>query len=130
MEAPLPLCPDGMQISRRLGKALFAKNATWAWVVKRFYFTSGGLLRTFRNSVGLGVARISDRKISVHNRAEQNLRTATGFRHEMNFLLASLCRVEVRIQPQTLTDFLKWKNRMANYNGAPGRPRTFRRRAQ
>jgi len=35
----------------------------------------------------------------------------------MNLLLASLRRVEVRIEPQTITDFLKWKNRMAKYNG-------------
>ena len=28
---------------------------------------------------------------------------------EMNLLLASLRRVEVRIEPQTITDFLKWK---------------------
>jgi len=32
-------------------------------------------------------------------------------------LLASLRRVEVRIDPQTITDFLKWKNRLAEYNG-------------
>jgi len=36
---------------------------------------------------------------------------------EMNLLLASLRRVEVRIDPQTITDFLKWKNRLAEYNG-------------
>jgi hypothetical protein len=36
---------------------------------------------------------------------------------EMNLLLASLRRVEVRIEPQTITDFLKWKNRMIEYNG-------------
>jgi hypothetical protein len=35
----------------------------------------------------------------------------------MNLLLASLRRVEVRIEPQTITDFLKWKNRLAEYNG-------------
>ena len=34
----------------------------------------------------------------------------------MNLLLASLRRVEVRIDPQSITDFLKWKNRMAEYN--------------
>jgi hypothetical protein len=28
-----------------------------------------------------------------------------------------LRRVEVRIEPQTITDFLKWKNRLAEYNG-------------
>ncbi len=36
---------------------------------------------------------------------------------EMNLLLASLRRVELRIEPQSITDFLKWKNRMAEYNG-------------
>jgi hypothetical protein len=35
----------------------------------------------------------------------------------MNLRLASLWRVEIRIEPQTLTEFLKWKNRMAEYNG-------------
>ena len=34
----------------------------------------------------------------------------------MNLLLASLRRVEVRIEPQSITEFLKWKNRMAEYN--------------
>jgi hypothetical protein len=34
----------------------------------------------------------------------------------MNLLLASLRRVEVRVEPQSITDFLKWKNRMAEYN--------------
>jgi hypothetical protein len=34
----------------------------------------------------------------------------------MNLLLASLRRVEIRIEPQSLTEFLKWKNRLAEYN--------------
>jgi len=34
----------------------------------------------------------------------------------MNLLLASLRRVELRIEPQSITEFLKWKNRMAEYN--------------
>ncbi len=46
-----------------------------------------------------------------------DLRTPIGLMREMNLLLASLRRVEVRIEPQTITDFLKWKNRMAEYNG-------------
>jgi hypothetical protein len=46
----------------------------------------------------------------------KNLRTTKGFGYEMNLLLASLRRVEVRIEPQSITDFLKWKNRMAEYN--------------
>jgi hypothetical protein len=40
-----------------------------------------------------------------------------GLMKEMNLLLASLRRVEVRIEPQTITEFLKWKNRLADYNG-------------
>src|SRR5207245_3154206 len=36
---------------------------------------------------------------------------------EMNLLLASLRRVEIRVEPQTITEFLKWKNRMQDYNG-------------
>ncbi len=52
----------------------------------------------------------------------------------MNLLLASLRRVEIRIEPQTITDFLKWKNRMQQYNGGvvsgrhgagPGRAQLF-----
>ena len=46
-----------------------------------------------------------------------DLRSPVGLMKEMNLLLASLRRVEVRIEPQTITDFLKWKNRMADYNG-------------
>ena len=42
---------------------------------------------------------------------------AAGLMKEMNLLLASLRRVELRIEPQTITDFLKWKNRLADYNG-------------
>jgi len=46
----------------------------------------------------------------------KNLRSEIGFRNEMNLLLASLRRVEIRIEPESITDFLKWKNRMAEYN--------------
>jgi hypothetical protein len=44
-------------------------------------------------------------------------RAEAGLMWEMNLLLASLRRVEVRIEPQTITDFLKWKNRLMEYNG-------------
>ncbi len=48
--------------------------------------------------------------------AAKDMRGTKGFRHEMNLLLSSLRRVEVRIEPQSITEFLKWKNRMAEYN--------------
>ncbi len=57
-----------------------------------------------------------ERKIEVIQRSAKNFRTIVGFNYEMNLLLASLRRVEIRIEPQTITDFLKWKNRMAEYN--------------
>jgi hypothetical protein len=44
-------------------------------------------------------------------------RQEKGLIREMALLLASLRRVEVRIEPQTITEFLKWKNRLAAYNG-------------
>jgi hypothetical protein len=66
---------------------------------------------------GWGLLELSARKVQVVQPSDRKLRTAAGFRHEMNMLLASLRRVEVRIEPQTITDFLKWKNRMAAYNG-------------
>ncbi len=65
-----------------------------------------GLLECMRKSTQLAVKP-----------GKQNLRTAQGLMFEMNLLLASLRRVEVRIEPQSITDFLKWKNRMAEYNG-------------
>ena len=43
-------------------------------------------------------------------------RSAAGFMWEINLLLASLRRVEVRIEPQTITDLLR-KNRLIEYNG-------------
>ncbi len=49
--------------------------------------------------------------------ARRDLRTPAGLMKEMNLLLASMRRVEVRIEPQTITEFLKWKNRMLEYNG-------------
>jgi len=84
---------------------------------ERFYLTPAGLLDAAEIPRGWGLLEYRNRKIAVLNRAEENLRTATGLRREMNLLLASLRRVEVRIEPQTLTDFLKWKNRLAKYNG-------------
>ena len=84
---------------------------------ERFYLTPAGLLRPEELPRGWGLLEICHRKVSMVLPAARNMRTATGFRHEMNLLLASLRRVEIRIEPQTLTDFLKWKNRMADYNG-------------
>lgn len=84
---------------------------------ERFYLTPAGLLRPEEIPTGWGLLELRNRGITMLRPAAKNLRSATGFRYEMNLLLASLRRVEIRIEPQSLTDFLKWKNRMAEYNG-------------
>jgi hypothetical protein len=83
---------------------------------ERFYLAAAGLIRAQEIPTGWGLLEYHNRKIELVRASARNLRTATGFRYEMNLLLASLRRVEVRIEPQTITDFLKWKNRMAEYN--------------
>ena len=83
---------------------------------ERFYLVPAGLLRREELPHGWGLLELHRGRIDTTHASMTNLRSATGFRYEMNLLLASLRRVEVRVEPQTITDFLKWKNRMAEYN--------------
>jgi hypothetical protein len=83
---------------------------------ERFYLSPRGLLKVDDLPPGWGLLEYHDRKITVCRPSARDLRSQTGFRYEMNLLLASLRRVEIRIEPQTITSFLKWKNRMAEYN--------------
>jgi hypothetical protein len=83
---------------------------------ERFYFTPPALVRPEELPIGWGLLEYRRGRIEMLQPSAKNLRTAKGFRYEMNLLLASLRRVEVRIEPQSITDFLKWKNRMAEYN--------------
>jgi len=83
---------------------------------ERFYLTPAAMIRPEELPPGWGLLECHNRKIKLLQCAAKNLRTATGFRYEMNLLLASLRRVEIRIEPRNLTDFLKWKNRLAEYN--------------
>jgi len=83
---------------------------------ERYYLTPAGLLSLEELPAGWGLLEYRGRQIVRLQPSAKNLRTAAGFRYEMNLLLASLRRVEVRIEPQTITEFLKWKNRMADYN--------------
>ena len=83
---------------------------------ERYYLVPAGLLRQEELPKGWGLLEFQRRQVATIQPSASNLRTAVGFRHEMNLLLASLRRVEIRIEPQTLTEFLKWKNRMADYN--------------
>jgi hypothetical protein len=83
---------------------------------ERFYLTPPGLVKLEELPTGWGLLEYRRGRVEMLHASVKNLRTAVGFRYEMNLLLASLRRVEVRIEPQSITDFLKWKNRMAEYN--------------
>lgn len=83
---------------------------------ERFYLIPGGLVHSEELPAGWGLLEFRRGRIETTHPSATNLRTAAGFRCEMNLLLASLRRVEVRVEPQSITDFLKWKNRMAGYN--------------
>ena len=94
----------------------FRKDPKKALGCERFYLASPGLIRKEELPHGWGLLEVFNRSVQVAHESDKNLRSQFGFRYEMNLLLASLRRVEVRIEPQTITDFLKWKNRMAEYN--------------
>src|SRR4051812_11697580 len=84
---------------------------------ERFYLSPAELLDPGELPMGWGLLECRKRRVEMVRSSEKNLRSAAGFRYEMNLLLASLRRVEIRIEPQTITEFLKWQNRMAEYNG-------------
>ncbi len=84
---------------------------------ERYYLAQRGVIRVDELPSGWGLLEISGREIETARKSAKNLRSSVGFELEMNLLLASLRRVEVRIEPQSITDFLKWKNRMLDYNG-------------
>jgi hypothetical protein len=83
---------------------------------ERYYLAPRGLIRIDELPAGWGLLEVSGREIERAKASAKNLRSAAGFQNEMNLLLASLRRVEIRIEPESITDFLKWKNRMAQYN--------------
>jgi hypothetical protein len=83
---------------------------------ERYYLAPRGLIRVDELPSGWGLLEVSGREIESVKRSAKSLRSSVGFELEMNLLLASLRRVEVRIEPQSITDFLKWKNRMLEYN--------------
>lgn len=85
---------------------------------ERYYLTPRGLISPQELPKGWGLLESKAREITMVVKAHrQSQRAEAGLMWEMNLLLASLRRVEVRIEPQTITDFLKWKNRLAEYNG-------------
>jgi hypothetical protein len=94
----------------------FRKDPKQGLGCERFYLAPAGLIRREELPAGWGLLEVRNRSVELVHSSAKDLRSQTGFRYEMNLLLASLRRVEVRIEPQSITDFLKWKNRMAEYN--------------
>ena len=85
---------------------------------QRFYMAPADVIRAEELPKHWGLLELRGREVRMAVKPGRvDLRTEAGLMKEMNLLLASLRRVEVRIEPQTITDFLKWKNRLAEYNG-------------
>src|SRR6516164_8709553 len=85
---------------------------------QRFYMAPSGMIRPDELPKHWGLLELHGRDVRMKVKPGRiDLRTETGLMKEMNLLLSSLRRVEVRIEPQSITDFLKWKNRLAEYNG-------------
>jgi hypothetical protein len=96
----------------------FRKNPELGMGCERFYLAPSGLIAHGDLPRKWGLLEVKGREVQVTVKPSRiSQRTETGLMWEMNLLLASLRRVEVRIEPQTITDFLKWKNRLAEYNG-------------
>jgi hypothetical protein len=83
---------------------------------ERYYLAPRNLIGRQELPAGWGLLEVAGRQIDRVKASAKNLRSIHGFQYEMNLLLASLRRVEIRIEPESITDFLKWKNRMAEYN--------------
>ena len=106
-------------------RADFLADAAKPWRTKpecalgceRYYLALQKMIRCEELPTGWGLLELVGRDVRMAQKSKKNLRSVEGFANEMNLLLSSLRRVEVRIEPQTITDFLKWKNRMARYNG-------------
>ena len=85
---------------------------------ERFYLVPRGLIRAQELPPHWGLLESKRGRVEmIVKPGRKDLRSPLGLLKEMNLLLASLRRVEVRIQPQSITEFLKWKNRLAAYNG-------------
>lgn len=99
-------------------KKPFRVNSADALGSERYYLAPRGVIAVEELPAHWGLLECTGRTVTVAAKAARgDLRSPAGLMKEMNLLLASLRRVEVRIEPQSITDFLKWKNRLAEYNG-------------
>ena len=85
---------------------------------QRFYLAPTGIIRAVDLPCHWGLLELRCHNVHLTVKPGRvDLRSEVGLMKEMNLLLASLRCVEVRIEPKTITDFLKWRNRLAEYNG-------------
>ena len=110
----------------KVSRADFLADATKPFRLKpedgigsqRFYLAPTGIIRAGDLPCHWGLLELGGHNVHLTVKPGRvDLRSEVGLMKEMNLLLASLRRVEVRIEPQTITDFLKWKHRLAEYNG-------------
>jgi len=112
-------------IECKISRADFLADAAKPWRkdprialgCERYFAAPRGLLKSLEMPEGWGLLEVQKGELKVAKKSKRKLRQPEGLMNEMNLLLASLRRVEVRIEPQRIGDFLKWKNRMAGYNG-------------
>ena len=114
-------------IECKVSRADFLADRSKPWRVdpqgalgcERYYMAPAGLIAATELLSGWGLLEVRGRKVeaTILCNKRKSLRTPEGLLNEMNLLLASLRRVEIRIEPQPITDFLKWENRLARYNG-------------
>jgi len=112
-------------IECKMSRADFLADAAKPWRARpeialgceRYFAAPKGLLKVEEMPAGWGLLEAQGRELKVAKKSGRKLRQPEGLMNEMNLLLASLRRVEVRIEPQRIGDFLKWKNRLAAYNG-------------
>jgi hypothetical protein len=85
---------------------------------ERIYLAPAGMIAAEELPKHWGLVECTRKEVRLAVKPKRiDQRTMIGMMKEMNLLLASLRRVEVRIEPQTITDYLKWKNRMLEHNG-------------
>lgn len=113
-------------IECKVSRADFLADRTKPWRLKpeialgceRFYAAPKGMLRVNEIPPSWGLLEQRGNAFALTLKPARNSqRTSSALMSEMNLLLSSLRRVELRIEPRTITDFLKWKNRLADYNG-------------
>ena len=85
---------------------------------ERYYLTPNNMVHPGELRGGWGLLEVHNKEVALRTKCTPRpQRAERGLIAEMELLLASLRRVEIRIEPQTITEFLKWKNRLIAYNG-------------